>query len=233
MINKIKFLGGFMKKILFLFLLATLAFADNPRIYSALGNVIYDNVDKIAKLKEIKPYYAFVLKIDKYVLDVKKAKQLGFDVQSGYKSKERKNYLNKLRELSKTNDFFIRSAKSTFKSSIDDEESEIFSKIINSGLIDTLRYKNEIKAYYIAHYREMNTSGVIQKFLDEDELLRKQREAAKRVKGPSKAELQKAKIARIRQKDKEQQKAVEKSLEEEVKRKKTEIIEHQKKELAN
>ena len=48
MIKKIKYIGGFMKKIVLLCLLATFLLAQNPKIYSALGDVIYNNVDKIA-----------------------------------------------------------------------------------------------------------------------------------------------------------------------------------------
>jgi len=43
-----------MIKIILLSLLSTLLIAQNPNIYSALGDVIYDNVEKIEKLKKEK-----------------------------------------------------------------------------------------------------------------------------------------------------------------------------------
>ena len=45
-----------MKITIILSLLATFLMAENPKVYSALGDVIYDNVDNITKLQSIDSY---------------------------------------------------------------------------------------------------------------------------------------------------------------------------------
>ena len=90
--------------------------------------------------------------------------------------------------------------------------------------------KSEIKEYYLAHSNDINTTGVIQSFLDEDEKLRLEREA--RLKAlPTAEQLRKEKLRRIRENDQLKQERLQKSLEEEVIRKKHEIREYQKEEL--
>ncbi len=234
-----------MKKILILFLFATLLFSQNrdtafldkncsiktPKVYSALGNGIYYNVDKIAKLKYIKPYYSYVLKIDNYVYDVKKAKQLGFDIETGYKAEEKANYLNEIRKLSKINDFFKKSVEGNFKASILNKDSEVFSQIINNGLVDTLKYRDKILLYYETHSDDINSTGVIQEFLDDDERIRKSRKSKKVVN--RKKESQEQKIKRLRDNDRARQEAIYKALEEKLMKTKREIRREQIKQLAN
>lgn len=217
-----------MKKIVILSLLATLIFAQNPRIYSVLGDVLYDNVNSIEKLKYLSTFSDQKEEIDKYVKDVNKAKKDGFAIESGDESINKEIYLGKLRELSKINDSFKRAVKEKFKLSIQNENSKLFSEIINSGLIDTNNYKQEIKAYYMNHSDEIDPSGVIQTLLDEDATLKKESDAKLTNK-----DIQQDKIKRIREKDKAQQEAIKKSLEEEVSKKKQNIRKIQKKELSD
>ncbi|SFV51246.1 hypothetical protein MNB_SM-7-888 [hydrothermal vent metagenome] len=74
---------------LYFLLLSTLLFAQNPIVYAALGDVIYNNVDNIEKLKNIDEYKIYDEKIDKYVADVKKAKEEGFAVENGSDCKDK------------------------------------------------------------------------------------------------------------------------------------------------
>ncbi|MDD3059952.1 MAG: hypothetical protein PHW94_03315, partial [Sulfurimonas sp.] len=141
-----------------------------------------------------------------------------------------KEYLERLRVLSKENDNYVRSAQSKFRTSMSDEDSELFSLLINSGLIDTLRYKNEIINYYIAHPESVNADGVIQKFIDEENSL-KNKEVVNKKLYKSKEQYQKEKIQRIREQDEAQQKALEETLQDELEKKKSEIRENQVKEL--
>ena len=220
-----------MKKTIILFLFATLLMAENPKVYSALGDVIYDNVGKIEKLQTIDSYKMYDEKIEKYARDVAQVKIIGFSLDSGDKSVDKMSYLKNLRVLSKENDFFIRNSKAAFNTSIKEENSKLFSEIINTGLIDTDKYKDEIINYYMFHAEDINSSGVIQAYLDEDEALRKQR-LANMKKYKSKAQREAEKIKRIRDKDRQKQAEIEKSLQEEVDRKKIEIRANQKKELS-
>lgn len=223
-----------MKKIVtILTLLSTLIFAElNPKVYAALGDVIYNNIPKIEKLKEIKIYENQVADIDMYAKQVAELKEEGFAIERGDKSIDKKVYLNKLRELSKLNDHYVRSAKTNFRNAVKTEDNDTFEKIINTGLIDTQRNKDKIINYYFAHQEDVNASGVIQGYLDEDAKLRAQREA-KRKYYKTKKQLEEEKIKRIRKRDQEEQAKLEKRLEEEVIKKKEEIIKEQKSELFN
>ena len=221
-----------MKTIIITLLCTTFLLADNPTIYSALGDVIYNNVDNINNLKNINKYASEISKIDKYVKDVKKTKENGFAIQRGDKTIDKMDYLNHLRELSKTNDYFVRSVKNNFKHALLQEDTPLFSKVINCGLVDTQKYKEKIISYYVTHSEDINVSGVIQSCLDEDKELRDKKEAQRKV-YQSKKMREEAKIKRIRKNDKEKQEKLEKKLDEEVKAKKLEIRNKQKNELFN
>jgi len=218
-----------MKNIFFLTLFATLLFSNNPTVYSALGDVIYDNVKGIEKLSEIDEYQVYKEKINKYVAEVDRTKRAGFLIEKGDKKIDEKSYLNNLRKFSKSNDFFTRSAKNNFLESMETENSKLFSALVNSGLIDTTKYKNDIVTYYLFHMDEINPEGTIQEIIDNDEAL-KNKKVKKRV-YRSKNQMQQAKIKRIRENDKRRQAAIEKRLQERVNKEKTEIIDYQKKEL--
>jgi len=218
------------KYFLYFLLLTTLLFAQNPIAFAALGDVIYDNVDKIEKLKNIDEYKIYDEKIDKYVADVKKAKEEGFALENGSTAVTRKAYLNKLRTLVKTNDFFVHSVEASYDAAKKNQNSRLFSQIINSGLLDTETRKKEIIDYYFSHAQDMNTTGLIQSYLDEDAKLRAKKEAQqKRYK--SKKEREAERIRQIRENDKREKERLEKKLQEELQEKKLEIREYQKEEL--
>ncbi|MFK5937161.1 MAG: hypothetical protein QM497_02085 [Sulfurimonas sp.] len=221
-----------MKKIIITLFCTTFLLADNPTVYSALGDVIYNNADNINNLKTINQYNTEISKIDKYVSTVDKTKKDGFSIQRGEKKIDKMDYLNHLRELSITNDYFVRSAKNNFKHSLSKEDSVLFSKIINSGLVDTQKYKEKIINYYFAHAEDINASGIVQSYLDEDKELRVRKETQIKL-YQSKKMREAAKIKRIRRNDKEKQASLEKKLEDEVKAKKIEIRQEQKSELFN
>ncbi|MDD2791315.1 MAG: hypothetical protein PHU40_11730 [Sulfurimonas sp.] len=220
-----------MKILLTLYLFATLLIAENPKIYSTLGDAVYNNVGNIVKLKEMEPYVGMHEEIDRYIADVYATKKIGKAIEQGDNSIDGMQYLEKLRLLSKENDNYIRSAQSQFRASMSDQNSPLFSLLINSGLIDTSRYKNEIINYYVAHPESVNADGVIQKFIDDDKSL-KNKEAANKKVYISKQQRQKEKIQRIREQDETEQKALEQSLQKELEKKKSEIRENQIKELS-
>jgi len=220
------------KKIIILFLLSTFLIAQNPQVYSTLGDAIYNNAEKIEKLKQIEKFSSFEDKINKYIADVNKAKNDGFSIEKGSKDIDKKAYLGELRELAKMNDFFLRSVKNNFEYSMNNEDNLLFSQMVNSGLIDTKKNKSDIINYYLEHSDDINATGIIQEYMDEDQALQKKREDRRELRVTSK-ELEEAKIKRIRKNDKEKQDALQKSLEAEVIRKKKEIRKNQIKELAD
>jgi hypothetical protein len=220
-----------MIKTLFFTLLSTLAFAANPAVYSALGDVIYDNAPHIDNLKNIKEYERYRVRIEEYVSKVAQAKEEGFRLEKGDTSVDKKDYLLKLRELSATNDFFVKDVHASYKASMRDKDNELFSKMINSKLLDLNKYKSEIKEYYIQNSEGITQEGVIQQFLDEDARLAKQRELNKK-KYKTKEEIEREKIQRLRKKDKEQAEALQKALEKELQEKKKKILKEQVQELS-
>ncbi len=220
-----------MTKIIFLSLLATLLFAQNPRAYSAIGNPIYDNVQNILKLKHINAFEEFELRLDNYYFDVDEVKDRGFVIDGSKKKIDSKDYLISLRTLKKTNDFFLKLAQGSFHASMKDDDTQLFSEIINTGLIDTKKHRKKIIKYYFKHIDEVDARGVIQVMLDEDAKLRRQREAYLRSL-PTKNELQAAKIKRIQDRDKARELAREKVLQKELEAKKLRIRKEQKKELS-
>ncbi|MFH1947709.1 MAG: hypothetical protein ABIJ02_00650 [Pseudomonadota bacterium] len=220
-----------MKLFITLYFFTTLLLAANPTIYSVLGDGVYNNVGNIIKLKEISSYADEKDKIDSYVQEVYATKKIGHAIEQGDESIDKLTYLNKLRDLSKENDNYIRSAHSNFRASMSSGDSDLFSSLINSGLIDTPRYKDEIINYYIGHVEEINPEGVIQNFINEDKNLRREAAANQKL-YKSKQQRQKEKIQRIRKQDEIEQKNLEESLQKELDKKKSEIRESQIKELS-
>ena len=218
------------KLFILLFTFTTLLFSANPKPYATLGNKIYDNANNIKKLTTIGDYYLYVDKINNYFVKVNLAKQLGFSLDKNSTPKEKREYLQTLRKLSKDNDYYIRMVHNSFETSMQNGDSLLFNRIINSGLIDTKANKKRILDYYFAHSKDINSSGVIQSYLDEDEALRRKHEAMKR-KRLSKKMLEEQKIKRLRERDKARQIGLEKKLNEALEKKKREIREEQREEL--
>jgi len=202
-----------------------------PKVYSALGDVIYGNVDNIVRLKELNKFKSFSEKINNYSVSVEKSKAIGFNIESGNKNIDEATYLETLRTLSKENDYFVRSVISAYKLSIQKQDSKLFLETVNSGLLNTDKNREQIVEYYLSHSQDINASGVIQKYLDEDAQLNKKKKSYDYAK--AKRLRDEAKIRRIREDDKKQQAKLEKELTEEVKQKKIDIRENQKKELFN
>lgn len=217
-----------MKLIIIISILSSFLLAQNPVVYSALGDVIYGNSENIKRLKDIPAYKKFDEKINKYLKKVEETKKYGFDVQNEKNGADKIVYLSKLRELSKTNDFFVRSVKDNFKSAIDNENNALFLNMVENEMLDTQKYKNDILNYYFSHSDDINATDTIQNFLDEDKSKAKTAQYIK-----SKNKRQEEKIKRIRENDRIKQERIKKALEAEVAKKKREIKEEQMKKLSN
>lgn len=221
-----------MYKLILITLVVTLLSAHNPTPYSALGDVIYDNVSKIETLKQIDSYKLYVDDINKYTSKVYEAKAQGYKLEKAATSKSKKEYLNRLRTLSETNDYFLRSINNQYKESMKKDNFELFWQIINSGLINTYKNKKEIIDYYYKHKENINSAGVIDNFLEEDARLKATKDVQKKY-YKSKKQLEVEKIKRIRANDKAAQKRLEEDLQQDLNLKKEEIRKIQRKELAD
>jgi hypothetical protein len=206
--------------------------ANNPKPYAVLGDVIYNNVEKIKSLENLNSYKEYKNDIAKYVEEVNATKNEGFKLELGKANISKKEYLVELRKLSKLNDYFLRSVKTNYKNSMDSNNYNLFSEIINSGLIDTKKNIHEIVDYYYKHKEDINSTGIIEKLLNDDAKLKALKEAERR-RHKTKKMLEEEKIKRIRAEDKEAQRALELKLQKELENKKLKIREEQKKELAN
>jgi len=205
-------------------------FAKNPNVYASLGNIIYNNADKISKLKDINEYSSYVSRIDTYTKRVKQLKKLGFIIEKGGVSIGKEKYLDRLRSFSKTNDFFLRSANQYFNDSIENNNIILFTKIINTGLIDLDRNRNKIITYYLSHKKEITLSKAMKIVLNRYKLLKQEKEAQRKI-HKTKEQKQKEKILRIRKDDKLKRESLEKALQIDLDIKKAKIINNQKKEL--
>lgn len=217
-----------MKIIIIITILSSFLLAQNPTVYSALGDVIYENSTNIKELKDLPAYKDSRDKIQTYLKDVQETKAYGFDVQNEKNGADKIKYLSKLRELSKINDFFVRSIKNNFTASIEDGNNALFLEMVENKMLDSEKYKSEILDYYFAHSDDINATKTIQKFLNEDKS-----KAKKAVYIKSKSKRQEEKIKRIRENDRIKQERIKKYLEEEVAKKKKEIKEEQMKKLQN
>jgi hypothetical protein len=219
-----------MYKLILLLCITLILEAKNPYPYSALGNVIYDNVSKVRDLQYIGEFAPYEEKINNYVARVKKVKSTGYALEKG-DYKDKMAYLTKLRALAKEYDAIRRSVELAYEKALKNDDVVLFNKVINSGLLDTDKYKKEIIDFYFEHMDTMSANGIIDSYLKEDAKLRAKR-AAKRKRYLSKKQKELERIKRIRRNDKQQQERLEKELEFELKKKKKEIREYQKRELS-
>jgi len=219
-----------MIRIIFLSFLTTFLFAQNPKVYSALGDIIYDNAPKIQNLQMIPQYSKYKENINNYILKVKNAKKIGYAIELGDTTIDKKEYLNIIRKLSKTNDFFQRTTINFFKESIKKQNDQLFLQTLNSGLIDTKKYKADIFEYYFSNSNNIKTCDILQNMIDEDKLLKQKQKLAKRNQ-LTKKQIQEAKIKRLRANDEAKQEALQKQLEEKLLRKKSQIRKEQLEEL--
>ncbi len=217
-----------MKKLLIISLLATLLFANNPRVYSAIGDDIYNNVTEIDNLKNVAEYQADTKRIDDYVKDVQATKDIGLKIESGDKTQSPSKYLQKLRILSKTNLEYKRSVNINFNKSINEENSLLFSQMLNSGLLDINANKKNIFNYYSSHKDDIEVSPNIQILLDEQAAILK----LKQARNLTKKQIEESRIKRLRRLDKEKKEKIAKVLEEELIQEKKDIRKTQKIELA-
>ena len=214
-----------------LFILFTLAlFASNPTIFASLGDKIYDNITKIEKLKKFKEYKPFIQKIDEYVKEAKATKKLGFAIENGTHKDASRFYLKKLRELAKTNDFFVRSANAVFDQAYVTKDYDLLMDLLDTGLIDVERNKQRLLKLYEEDGEKFELRGVLKQLVDASNLKKKSKHSKEYYERLRKIR-EEEKIRRLREKDKKRQEALQKRLDQELKRKKEEIEKEQIQEL--
>jgi len=138
-------LNYFMKIFLFFFLCSFLVYAKTPTVFKDFGDPLYANALKLEKLKEL-PIISKE-KLDSYLKNVEEVKKFGNTLlKSDEKAKEK--YFEDLRKLAKQNDIYVDQAREFFKQAFDKDDVEMFSKILESGLIDIKRNEEKIFEFY-------------------------------------------------------------------------------------
>ena len=107
---------------------------------------------------------------------------------------------------------------------------ELFTELVNSGMIDTKKYKKKILDYYDLNKDEIVLSGELKMLVESDRS--KQKSKADLKKSVKKQDKASQRIEHIKKRDKEKEQEREEMLEEELLQKKREIREYQKKELS-
>ena len=227
-----------MYKLLLITILTTLIIAQdvisvaNPKPYSSLGDVLYDNYEKIGQMTNVDAFKTYSKEINDYISDILTTKEMGYALELRQTGVLRKDYLDTLRELSKKNDDFLRKIENGYRTSIEKENSKVFLQIVNSELVDVEKNKKEIIGYYYLHSDDINSSGVIDRLIKENDAIRKLQQAQKK-RYKTKKMREEERIKSIRLVDKQAKEKLEQRLQQELDQKKVDIRDNQVRELAN
>ena len=200
-----------MKITFFLLTLFISLYGVNPHVYTPLGDTVYDNALKIAKLKKLQEYVPFKKKIDIYLDKVAKVKKLGFAIKKGEKKSQTKAYLKQLRSLARTNDFFIRNAEAIFRKSLEKNYYNTVLELLDTGLIDVDRNEKDILNFYERNKGNFIPRGEIAKIVKKNVVDKKVYQ--RRLKKIEEQE----NIRRMRENDRKRQQRIQKKLKEEIK----------------
>ena len=230
-------LGLTMKKYLILLTLSLSLFAQNPKSFAALGDVLYNDVDKFENLKEMASMQEFRMSIDAYIVSANETKKMGFaiDAKNAEDSKDGPvdgtEYLKALRQLSTEHDAIIVNSRTRFKEAMGDEDSETINGMINCGVIDPDDYKDELVHYYEEFYEDQNLSTLEAMYADYTANLKKDDNATRLSEAQREARENEEQIQRMRETNRLKQESLERSVQEEKEREKKKVLNEQKKEL--
>ena len=225
-----------MKKYLLLLTLSLSLFAQNPKSFAALGDVLYNDVDKFEKLKEMASMQEFRVSMENYISSAAKTKEMGFviDTQKAEEKKDTvvdaKEYLKALRDLSTEHDAIIVNSRTRFKEALNDEDGVTINGMIDYGVVDPENYKDELIHYYEEFGEDQNLSSLDSMYAEHINRFKENNTTvvsnAQRV-----ARENEASVKRMRAQGKAKSDALEKSVQEEKEREKKKVLNEQKKEL--
>ncbi len=226
-----------MKKYLLLLTLSLSLFAQNPKSFAALGDVIYNDVIKFENLKEMPSMQEYRNAIDAYIVSANETKKMGFaiDIENAKDDKDTavdgKEYLIALRKLSTEHDTIIDNSRTRFKEAMGDEDSETINGMINYGVIEIDDYKDELIRYYEEFGEDQNLSSLETMYADHIASLNKDDSASKLSEAQREARINEERVQRMREKNRLNQEALARSVEEEKEREKQKVLNEHKKEL--
>jgi len=216
-----------MKKLLLTLLISVPMYAQNPVIFAALGDVIYNDADKFGQLADLTIMHDYKPVIDDYLESVEKSKKMGFAVDSNDTAIDAKGYLKELRLLSTKHDAIVLNAQKRFEEAMQDEDSETITNMIKIGIVNPQEYKNQLIQYYEDYAEDQNLS-IIEPMYKEYKLA-----CEENASKPGNAEAAKNEevINRMRATDKASKEALTRSVKEECEREKQSVMQEQKKAL--
>ncbi len=221
-----------MNKYLLLLALTLSLFAQTPKSFAALGDIIYNDVDKFEKLKELASMQEFTTNIDSYIASANATKKIGLALDQEGASVDGEAYLKALRKLSTEHDAIIVNSRKRFKEAIADEDSETINGMITIGVIDPEDYKTELMHYYEEFNEDQNLSSLVP-FYNKYVKAEKEEAVIKKSASPAQrdADEDEASLKRMRAKQQAEAEALERAVNEEKERAKKEVLDKQKKEL--
>lgn len=168
--------------------------------------------------------------IDSYITSAQSAKKMGLALDAKTDGIDAKSYLKVLRELSIERDTIISSSRDRFKEAIADEDGVTVNGMLSNGIINAENYKKELLNYYEEFGEDQNLSNVEPLYLEylaslkkDDNVLLSQEQIE--------ALDNKARVTRMREKNKAKSEALARSVEEQKKQDKKEVLDEQKKAL--
>ena len=219
-----------MKKYLLLLTLSLTLFAQNPKSFAALGDVIYDDVEKFENLKGLASMQDFQTSIDAYIVSANAAKKMGFSLDAKEGSIDGKSYLKELRKLSIERDAIVLSSRDRFKEAMADEDGVTINAMVGYGIIDSENYKSELINYYEEFGEDQNLSHVEPLYAGHLGSLKKDTNTSN-SQAQREARENEARVKRMRAKNKQKEEALARSVEEQEKRDKENVLNEQKKAL--
>jgi len=220
-----------MKTYLLLLTMTLSLFAQNPKSFAALGDVIYDDIPKFEQLKKMPSMQEFTPEIDGYIALAKKAKKMGFAVDAKETSVNAKEYLKALRQLSTEHDAIIVNSRTRFQEAISDEDGATINAMVNNGVIKTEDYEAELIRYYEEFNEDQNLSSLEVMYNNYISTLKKDDNRSSLSAAQKEARENQARIKRMREQNKAKIEALETSVQEEKVREKQKVLNEQKKEL--
>ena len=221
-----------MKHFLLLLTFALSLFAQNPNSFAALGDVIYDDIEKFEKLKAMPSMKEYAQNIESYITTAKQTKKMGFSVDAKEEGVKAKDYLKALRELSLKHDAIIVTSRKRFDEAMTDEDSETVNLMLTYGVIDPENYKTELIAYYEEFGEDHNLSAVTPLYEEHLKSIKKEDNVTKMSDAQREAIENEARLIRLRARMKAKEESLEKSVKEEQEREKQKVLSTHKESLA-
>jgi hypothetical protein len=141
-----------MRKALLPLLLATCLMGANPKLYSGLGDTIYDAMPKMSELSDVEAVAKQRKNIEVFLEKCRFAKERGFALDHKAIDKaEAQAYLDRLRTLNRDYEYFVHVAEAALNRSLRENDYPNFVALIQTGLIDIESDSKRIVGFYKTH----------------------------------------------------------------------------------